>query len=96
LAAAARAEAAQAEVGDPNLDRIDMTPEDLASRCRKLMPHGLRSVILYGSSVAGDFVPGRSDYNVLLIFERLGLGELRLLAPIARDWQPGAALVYAR
>jgi hypothetical protein len=63
-----------------------MTPDELAARCRKLAPHGLRSVILYGSSVTGDFVPGKSDYNVLLIFERLSLAELRLLAPLARDW----------
>jgi hypothetical protein len=43
-------------------------------------------VIQYGSSVAGDFVPGKSDFNVLMIFDRLGLAELRGLAPIARDW----------
>jgi hypothetical protein len=63
-----------------------MTPDELANRCRSVAPGVLRSVILYGSAAVGDFVPGRSDYNVLAIFDTLGPAELRHLTPIVREW----------
>ena len=63
-----------------------MTPEQLTERLREVMPSGLRSVVLYGSAAAGDHVPGRSDYNVLVVADRLAAAELGALAAPARAW----------
>lgn len=63
-----------------------MTPETFVDEIRKAMPIGLRSVVLYGSAAAGDHVAGRSDYNVLVIADRLGLPELQTLSRPARAW----------
>ena len=63
-----------------------MKPEQLVEKLRKVQPLSLRSVILYGSAVTGDFVKKRSDYNVLVVAERLGVAELRALSAVARRW----------
>jgi len=63
-----------------------MTPDQFAKRIEKAMPTGLRSVVLYGSAAAGDHVPGRSDYNVLLVADRLGPDEMKALSGPARAW----------
>ena len=63
-----------------------MKPEQLVEKLRKVQPLSLRSVILYGSAVTGDFVKKRSDFNVLVIVERLGVPELRALSSVARRW----------
>ena len=50
--------------------------------------HGdnLVSVILYGSAAAGDFVPFRSDYNVLVALERITPYDLRNAHACMREW----------
>lgn len=63
-----------------------MTPEELVVKLQKASRSGLRSVILYGSAVAGDHVGKRSDYNVLVVTERLGLDELKALSGPAVEW----------
>jgi hypothetical protein len=39
------------------------------------------SAVLYGSTVRGDFISGRSDCNLLVVADRLGPAELRTLGP---------------
>jgi len=63
-----------------------MTPEQLTEQLKRALPDGLRAVVLYGSAAAGDHVAGRSDYNVLIVADRLGLAELDALAAPARAW----------
>ena len=63
-----------------------MTPEQFAEQLKPAMPVGLRSVVLYGSAAAGDHVAGRSDYNILVVADRLGVAELNALAPVAIKW----------
>src|SRR6188508_703126 len=50
--------------------------------------HGknLASVILYGSAAAGEFVPGRSDYNVLVALNKIGPADLRNAHAARREW----------
>lgn len=50
--------------------------------------HGdnLRSVILYGSAAAGDFVPKRSDYNILIALTKIGPSDLREAHACVREW----------
>jgi hypothetical protein len=63
-----------------------MTPEALVEQVKQAVPGKLRSAVLYGSAVAGDFVPGTSNYNVLLVVDGLGLAELDALSQAAAPW----------
>jgi hypothetical protein len=63
-----------------------MTPEQFTEQLKQAIPVGLRSVVLYGSAAAGDHVSGKSDYNVLVVADRLGVAELNALAPAAVAW----------
>ncbi len=63
-----------------------MTPEQLVARLQECLPEGLRSVVLYGSAAAGDFVPGVSNYNVLVVVDRLGVAELKALSKTVAQW----------
>ena len=46
----------------------------------------LKSVVLYGSAVTGEFQAGASDLNVLCIVERAGAVELEALRPAVEWW----------
>src|SRR5687767_15688012 len=50
--------------------------------------HGrnLRSVTLYGSAAAGDFVPRKSDYNILVALDKIGPRDLRNAHACIREW----------
>ena len=50
--------------------------------------HGsnLKSVTLYGSAAAGDFVPSKSDYNILVALEKMGPRDLRNAPACIREW----------
>lgn len=63
-----------------------MTPQQFAHGCVGLLSGKVRSVVLYGSSVAGDFDEQFSDRNLLVIADRLAVGDLDALAPLAREW----------
>ena len=63
-----------------------MTPEELVEQLEKAIPGRLCSAVLYGSAAAGDFVPGTSNYNVLLVLDRLGVAELDALSKPALQW----------
>lgn len=76
--------AAPAAAGEERKNR--MTPEQFVEQLKQAIPVGLRSVVLYGSAAAGDHVAGKSDYNVLVVAERLGMAELNALAPVAVKW----------
>lgn len=66
-----------------------MTPEKLVERLRQDVGPILKSVVLYGSAAAGDHTGKRSDYNVLVVTERLGRAELKAIAPTAAAWAKG-------
>ncbi|MDM7922481.1 MAG: nucleotidyltransferase domain-containing protein [Pyrinomonadaceae bacterium] len=50
--------------------------------------HGenLASVVLYGSAAAGDFMPGRSDYNILIALNKITPKDLREAHACIREW----------
>lgn len=50
--------------------------------------HGsnLASVILYGSAATGDFVPTRSDYNILVALHKITPMDLRNAHGSVREW----------
>jgi hypothetical protein len=51
--------------------------------------HGenLASVVLYGSAAAGDHIELRSDYNLLIVLDRITPEDLRLAQAPMREWQ---------
>ncbi len=63
-----------------------MTLEDLVAQLRAAYGDALRAVVLYGSAAGGDHVPDRSDYNVLVVVDTLGMPQLRAVAATARAW----------
>lgn len=50
--------------------------------------HGsnLASVTLYGSAAAGDFIPERSDYNILIALRKITPADLRNAHACVREW----------
>ena len=66
-----------------------MTPEELVEQLRRAYGPELRSVVLYGSAVAGEHIPKRSDYNVLVLVDALSLDRLSAAASVARAWGAG-------
>src|SRR5262245_9574028 len=63
-----------------------MTPEQFSEQVRQAMPAGVRSVILYGSAAAGEHLTERSDYNILIVLDKLELPELTALAGPTEAW----------
>lgn len=63
-----------------------MTLDDLVSQLSAAYGGELRSVVLYGSAAAGEHIPKRSDYNVLVIADALDAARLRSAAAVARAW----------
>jgi predicted nucleotidyltransferase len=63
-----------------------MTPEQLAEQLGQQFLDELRTVVLYGSAAAGDFLPGVSNYNLLLLIEPLTSRELERLEPTIAAW----------
>ncbi len=64
-----------------------MKPDNLVKKLQAALGTGIRSVILYGSAAAGDHVGKRSDYNILVVADRLGTRELTALSKAALEWR---------
>lgn len=62
-----------------------MTPEILTEKMLGLCGDNLSSVVLYGSSVAGDKLKS-SDYNVLVVLNRLDAEALQTLTSLCSLW----------
>ncbi len=63
-----------------------MKLEELVKQLQLAYGDGLRSVVLYGSAVAGEHIAKKSDYNVLVIVDRLDGPRLRAASAVARAW----------
>ena len=63
-----------------------MTLEQLVAQLSNVYGRDLRTVVLYGSAAAGEHIPKRSDYNVLVIVDSLTMDHLRAEAAVARAW----------
>lgn len=63
-----------------------MTLDDLVTQLRSAYGARLDSVVLYGSAAAGEHVPKRSDYNVLLLLKELDADALASASAVARAW----------
>lgn len=64
-----------------------MTLDELVSQLCSAYGDALRSVVLYGSAVAGEHHAKRSDYNVLVIVREIPFARLSELSAVARAWK---------
>jgi len=63
-----------------------MKLDELVRQLQLAYGGGLRSVVLFGSAVAGEHNPKKSDYNVLVIVDSLPLERLRAVAAVSKAW----------
>ena len=63
-----------------------MTLDELVTQLRAAFGAELRAVALYGSAAAGEHVPKKSDYNVLVIVDSLAADRLQGASAAARAW----------
>ncbi len=66
-----------------------MTLDELVSQLRAAYGSALRAIVLYGSTVAGERLPRRSDSNVLVVVDELPLETLRAAAAVTKAWMSG-------
>lgn len=65
---------------------MKLTPEQLTEKLRKIHGDNLKSVVLYGSSVAGDYAEKFSDFNTLVVLDAVSLDDLRKAGPTVQAW----------
>jgi predicted nucleotidyltransferase len=63
-----------------------MKLDELVRQLRLAYGEALRSVVLFGSAVAGEHLAKTSDYNVLVIVDSLPLERLRAVAAVSKAW----------
>ena len=63
-----------------------MKLDELVRQLQLAYADALRSVVLFGSAVAGEHRPNKSDYNVLVIVDGLPLDRLRAVAAVSKAW----------
>jgi len=61
--------------------------DKFAAELKRDLGANLRSLILYGSGARGDFVPGRSDVNLMLILKSADYDSLGKIGRLARKYR---------
>ncbi|MGZ0707721.1 hypothetical protein ACWPKO_05245 [Coraliomargarita sp. W4R53] len=64
-----------------------MKPETFTESIQQALGSQLSAVVLYGSSAAGDYIEGRSDYNLLLLADTWSVANLDALRGPSAKWQ---------
>lgn len=67
-------------------NKIDSALNRLVEDLRAAYGENLATIMLYGSVAAGDHIELRSDYNLLIVLNRIALEDLRLSHTTMRDW----------
>jgi predicted nucleotidyltransferase len=63
-----------------------MKLDELVSQLRAAYGSTLRSILLYGSAVAGEHIAKRSDYNILVVLDAVPLDRLAAVGAVLRSW----------
>jgi predicted nucleotidyltransferase len=63
-----------------------MKLDELVSQLRGAYGSTLKSVVLYGSAVAGEHIAKKSDYNILVILDAVPLDRLAAVGAVLRAW----------
>ncbi|HVF38868.1 MAG TPA: hypothetical protein VM939_03135 [Gemmatimonadaceae bacterium] len=65
---------------------MSMKLDELVSQLKQAYGTTLRSVMLYGSAVAGEHIAKKSDYNVLVVLDAVPLDRLAAVGAVLRSW----------
>ncbi len=60
---------------------------DITHDYRQIFGENLISIILYGSAASGEYVPGRSDINVMIILSEKGIDSLDQTFQVIKKWK---------
>lgn len=63
-----------------------MKLDELVPQLRGAYGSTLKSVVLYGSAVAGEHIAKKSDYNILVILDAIPLDRLAAVGAVLRAW----------
>ena len=63
-----------------------MTLDELVAQLKDAYGEKLRSVVLYGSAVAGEHIAKKSDYNILVVLDSVPLDRLAAVGAVFRAW----------
>ena len=66
---------------------IEKIARDFTEDIRKLYGKKLISLFLYGSAAGEDYIPGKSDINLLVVLEEINVGDLDLYLKIKKKWE---------
>ena len=66
-----------------------MTLDELVAQVRGALGPELRAIALYGSAAAGEHIPKKSDYNVLVVVDSLASDRLQALSAAVGAWVEG-------
>lgn len=73
------------------MSRLPETPSEIFEAYTKdwldIYRNDLVSIVLFGSCARGEYVPGLSDINFLIILQQSGLARLRDAIPVTQKWQ---------
>ena len=64
--------------------QIRETVKDFSERISKSLGDNVQSITVVGSSLTGDFKPGQSDINTVLVLSKQTLGALNAVASLAK------------
>jgi hypothetical protein len=63
-----------------------MTLDELVAQLKEAYGQTLRSVVLYGSAVAGEHIEKKSDYNILVVLDAVSLDRLAAVGAVLKAW----------
>ncbi len=73
------------------MSKIPKTPQEVfpevVEDLKKIYGDGLQSIILYGSGARGDYVPGKSDINFLVILDENAVQDLERAHHLIPRWR---------
>jgi predicted nucleotidyltransferase len=76
------------------MSKIPKTPQEvfpeIAEDLKKMYGGELQSITLYGSGARGDYVPGKSDLNFLVILTENSARDLEKVVPMIPKWKKRA------
>ncbi|MGH7496578.1 MAG: hypothetical protein ACREOO_29865 [bacterium] len=67
--------------------------DDYVSDWRTVYADGLESVIFYGSGARGEYEPGKSDINFLIVLSEAAIHNLRQAVNLTETWRTRAKVV---
>jgi predicted nucleotidyltransferase len=63
-----------------------MTLDEFVGQLKEAYGESLRSVVLYGSAVAGEHIAKKSDYNTLVLLDAIPFDRLAAVGAVLRAW----------